>query len=156
MEWVEDHANLYDEYKDDSNFMFIYTDRSLSINKGIHRTGYGVVAYRNDMEIASENGPLGEHIEAYDTEMKALEMAMKMIHELINNETHTPPSKIIIATNNTGALQCIFQGSPGKGQSCSTTFQKLILEILNKHENIQFALTWCPGHFNIEGNEQAD
>src|SRR5260221_7690388 len=156
LEWAEDHANLYDEYKDDSDFMFIYTDGSLSYDMGTRRTGYGVVAYRNGMVIASEKGPLGEHIEAYNTEMKALEAAAKMIHELIHNETHAPPSKIIIATNNTGALQCIFQGSPGKAQSCSTTFRKLILDILDKHKNIQFALTWCPGHFDIEGNKQAD
>ena len=74
------------------------------------------------MEIASEKGPLGEYIESYDTEMKALEAAVKLIHKLILNETAIPPSKIIIATDNMGALQCIFQGSPGKAQSCSTTF----------------------------------
>src|SRR5258708_19076448 len=108
---------------------------------GNHRTGYGVIAYRNGMVIASEKGPLGKHIEAYDTEMKALEAAAKMIHELIHNETHAPPSKIIIATDNTGALQCIFQGSPGKAQSCSTTFPKLIPDILDKNNNIQIALT---------------
>ena len=79
-----------------------------------------------------------------------------MIHELVHSETDSPPSKIIIATDNMGALQHIFQGSPGKAQSCSTTFWSHILDILDKHENIQFALTWCPGHFNIKGNEWAD
>ncbi len=118
LEWAEDHTSLYDEYKDDSEYMFIYTDSSLSYDKGSHRTGYGVVAYRNGMEIASEQGPLGEYIEAYDTEMKALEVAAKMIQELVHSETDSPPLKIIIATNNMGALQCIFQGSPGKAQSC--------------------------------------
>ncbi len=136
--------------------MFIYTDGSLSCDKGTRRTGYGVVAYRNDMEIASEKGPLGEYIEAYDTEMKALEMAAKMIHKLVHSNSPAPPSKIIIATDNTAALQRIFQGSPGKAQSCSTTFRKHILNILNTHEDTQFALTWCPGHFDIEGNERAD
>ncbi len=105
------------------------------------------------MEIASDQGPLGEYIEAYETKMKALEVAVKMIQELVHSETDAPPLKIIIATDNTGALQCIFQGSPGKAQSCSTTFWSHILDILDKHENIQFALTWCPGHFDIKGNE---
>ncbi len=153
MEWAEDHANLYDEYKDDNDFMFIYTDGSLSCDKGTCRTGYGVVAYRNDMEIASEKGPTGEYIEAYNTEMKALKMAAKMIHKLVHSDSSAPPSKIIIATNNTATLQHIFQGSPGKVQSCSNTFCKHILDILDTHEDTQFALTWCPGHFNIEGNE---
>ena len=107
-EWAEDHASLYDEYKENDEVMFIYTDGSLSFNNGTRTTGYGVVAYRNGMEIASVNGPMGEHVEAYDTEMRALEAAAELIHELVNLETSTPPSKIIIATDNTGALQRIF------------------------------------------------
>ena len=152
-EWAEDHASLYDEYKGDNEVMFIYTDGSLSFNNGIHRTGYGAIAYRNGMEIASVKGPMGKHVEAYDTEMRALEVAAELIHELVNSETSTPPSKIIIATDNTGALQWIFQGSPGKAQGSSIAFHKHILAILDQHINMQLALTWCPGHFNIEGNE---
>ena len=60
LEWAEDH-----------DFMFIYTDRSLSYNKGIRRTGFGVIVYRNSREIASEKGPMGEHVEADETEMRA-------------------------------------------------------------------------------------
>ncbi len=152
-EWAEDHANLYDEYKGDSEVMFIYTDGSLSYNNGIHRTGYSIVAYRNGMEIASVKGSMGEHVEVYDTKMRALEVAVELIHKLINSETSALPSKIIITTDNTGALQQIFQGSPGKAQGSSTAFHKHVLDILDQHENTQFALTWCPGHFNIEGNE---
>src|SRR5258708_3371168 len=98
---------------------------------------------------------MGEHVKAYDTEMKALEVTSRLIHEIVNN-MDTPPSKIILATDNTGALQQIFQGSPGKAQKCSNTFQKHILNILDQHENIQFAFTWCPGHFDIKGNKRAD
>src|SRR5258708_15052864 len=66
VEWAEDHANLYDEYQDDNDFMFIYTDGSLSCDKGICRSGYGDVAYRNDMETASEKGALGRYMQSYD------------------------------------------------------------------------------------------
>src|SRR5258708_3503100 len=45
---------------------------------------------------------------------------------------------------------------PWQSPKLLTTFWSHILDILDKHENIQFALTWCPGHFDIEGNEQAD
>ncbi len=107
-EWAEDHTSLYDEYKGDDEVMFIYTDGSLSFNNGIHRTGYGAIAYRNGMEIASVKGPMGEHVEAYDTKMRALEVVAELIHELVNSETSTPPSKIIITTNNMGTLQWIF------------------------------------------------
>src|SRR5258706_14583925 len=42
LEWAEDHASLYDEYKSDNNYMFVYTDGSLSYYNGVHRTGYGI------------------------------------------------------------------------------------------------------------------
>src|SRR6266436_1435519 len=153
LEWAEDHASLYDEYKRDNDFMFVYTDGSLSYYNGVRRTGYGIAIYRNDTEIAYEKGPMGEHIEAYDTEMKALEVALKMIYDIVNS-AETPPTKIILSTDNTGALQRIFQGSPGKAQKCSDTFRKHIIDILDQHTNIQLAFTWCPGHFDIEGNER--
>src|SRR5258708_445184 len=106
-------------------------------------------------EMTSEKGPMGEHVEAYNTEMKALEVALRLIHEIVNS-METPPSKIILATDNMGALQRIFQGSPGKAQKCSDTFHKHIIDILDQHTNVQFVFTWCPGHFDIEGNERAD
>ena len=155
LEWAEDHTNLYDKNKHDNDFLFVYTDSSLSYDKGTHKTGYGVVAYRNDKVLATENGTLREYVEAYDAEMKALEVASTMIHNLFNNENN-PPSKIIISTNNTGAIQRIFQGSPGKDQMSSLMFRKNILDLLDRYEHIQFAFTWCPGHFDIEGNETAD
>ena len=66
------------------------------------------------------------------------------------------PSRIIISSDNTGALQQIFQGSPGKAQASSTAFRSNILNLLDQHANLCIALTWCPGHFDIEGNERAD
>src|SRR5258708_38790573 len=81
--------------------------------------------YRNDTEIASEKGPMGEYVEAYDTEMKALKVALKMIHEIVNRE-QTPPMKIILSTDNMGAVQWTFQRTPGKPPICSNTFCKNI------------------------------
>jgi len=74
LEWAEDHAKLYDEYKRDNDFMFIYTDGSLSYHNRACRTGYGIAIYRNNTEIMSEKGPMGEYVEAYNTEMKALKL----------------------------------------------------------------------------------
>ncbi len=104
LEWAEDHANLYDENKEDNDLLFVYTDGSLSFDEWICRTGYGVAIYREATEIASENRPLSKFAEAYNAEMKALEAALIMIHNLIVND-NSPPSKIIISTDNTGAIQ---------------------------------------------------
>ncbi len=112
--------------------------------------------FRKGEEITTENGAMGEFIEVYDVEMKALEVASKILLNLFNNENTNPPSIVIISTDNTGALQRIFQGSPGKAQTCSLNFWRNIINILDKHANVHFALTWCPGHFDIDGNEKAD
>jgi len=153
LDWAEDHVNLFDEHKEDNDFIFIYTDGSLSYNKGTHKTGYGAVAYWKGAEIEMDNGVMGEFIEVYDAEMKALETVSNMLHNLLNNDDHATPSRIIISSDNTGTLQHIFQGSPGKAQMSSITFRWIILNLLDHNENLHITLTWCPGHFDIEGNE---
>src|SRR5260221_12554530 len=70
--------------------LFIYMDGSLSYDNGTHKTGYRVVAYRKATEISSEKGPLSEFVEAYNTEMKALEAASYMIHNIIINDNSLP------------------------------------------------------------------
>ena len=78
LEWAKDHSNLFDEHKEDNKFLFIYMDGSLSYNNGTHKTGYRVAAYWNGKEIAGVNGAMGEFVEVYDTEMKALKLASTM------------------------------------------------------------------------------
>ena len=60
--------------------------------------------------------------------MKAIEVASIMIHNLVVNQ-YTPPSKIV-STDNTGAIQRIFQGSPRKDQRSSLIFRDHILDLL--------------------------
>ena len=124
LDWAEDHTNLFDKNKDNNELLFVYTDGSLSYDKGTCKTGYGVAAFRKGIEITTENSAMGEHVEVYDAEMKGLEIASKVIHNLFNNETTTLPSRIVISTDNTGAIQRIFQGSPGKAQTSSLEFRK--------------------------------
>src|SRR5260370_30912263 len=35
-------------------------------------------------------------------------------------------------------------------------FCRCILDLLDKNKELHIALTWCPGHFQLEGNERAD
>ena len=156
LEWAENHAEFYEEYKYNEDYAFIYTDGSLSQFRGTRITGYGVVAYRGNEEIAIANGALGEGIEAYDAEMKALEKAAKIALRIATDKEVPLPTNIIIASDNTGAMQRIFKGSPGLAQSCSLKFRKRILETLDSNKNLKIAITWSPGHLDIEGNERAD
>ncbi len=96
-------------------------------------------------EIISVNG-VGECVEVYDAEMKALEVASEVLLNWYNNEETDTPSKIIISADNTGAIQRIFQGSPGKAQASSLAFRRNIIDLLDHYDNIRIALTWCPGH----------
>ena len=88
--------------------------------------------------------------------MKALEVTAKMLHNLLSNTDPTAPSRVVISSNNTGALYRIFNGSPGKAQASSLTFHNNILNLLDQNENLHITLTWCPGHLDIEGNKRAD
>src|SRR5260221_12978635 len=62
---------------------------------------------------------MGEHVKAYDTEMKALEVTSRLIHEIVNN-MDTPPSKIILATDNTGTLNESSKAALEKPKSVQT------------------------------------
>src|SRR5260370_13847922 len=88
--------------------------------------------------------------------MKGLEIASRLIHDLFNSMVTTLPSKIVISTDNMGAIQQIFQGRPGKAQTSSMNFRRHILALLDKHKELHIALTWCPGHFDLEGKERAN
>ena len=52
-----------------------------------------------------------------------------------------------------GAIQRIFEGSPGNAQAHSRGFRR---EILNADEEAIVAISWCPGHQGITGNKEAD
>ena len=59
-------------------------------------------------------------------------------------------------TDNTGTIQRIFKGSPGKVQAHSQGFRQEIFNILNADEEARVAISWCPSHQGITGNEEAD
>ena len=62
--------------------------------------------------------------------MKALEKAAKIVQQ-ITTDAEPPSKNIIIAADNTGAIQWIFKGSPGLAQASSLKFRKRILEALD-------------------------
>ena len=156
LEWADKHAAFYEEYQHNEDYAFIYTDSSLLHTNGTCKAGYSVVAYRGNEEIAIANGALGKGVEVYDTEMKVLEKAAKIVQWITADAEPPPPKNIIIATDNTGAIQWIFKGSPGLAQASSLKFRKWILEALDWDKDLKITVTWCPGHFDIEGNERAD
>ncbi|KAF9506439.1 hypothetical protein BS47DRAFT_430489 [Hydnum rufescens UP504] len=58
--------------------------------------------------------------------------------------------------DNTGALQRIHKGAPGKAQNCSRRFRAVTFAILHEQQDIEIILSWMPGRQNITENERSD
>ena len=65
-------------------------------------------------------------------------------------------NSIHLFSDNTGAIQRTFKGTPGKPQFCSLKFHQNIIETLDTHPHIKISIEWVPGHTKVQGNEIAD
>src|SRR5258708_8588404 len=145
------------EEEDNRDILFIYSDGSLSEKNGRRCTGFGVVGYCQGRRVFEQKEALGEHTEVYDVEMAGLHAAAKEARRY--TETQPPdskPHKLAFYADNTGAIQRIFQRSPGKAQAHSRAFRREICNILNADDKTIVAISWCPRHMGIVSNEVAD
>ena len=156
-QWKDDHNNFVTDLADNPDFLFVYSDRSLTEQRGRRRTGYSVIGYNKGEVVFKRNRALGEHVEVYDAEMMGIQIAAEETRKYMAAEHSLPiPSSIIFYTDNAGSIDRIFGGKPGKGQAQSRVFRKTIAKILNKHEDLKIEISWCPSHSSIIRNEAAD
>ena len=156
-QWRDNHINFITEFEDNDNFIFVYSDGSLTEQGGRRRTGYGLVGYNKGEIVFKRNGALGEHAEVYDAEMMGIRTAAEDTWTYINAESTLPkPYNVIFYADNVGTIDRIFDGKPGKGQAHSRAFRKTIGKILNSNNDTRVAISWCPSHSGIIGNEEAD
>src|SRR5260221_8051201 len=156
-EWADAHLELITEEEDNQDILFVYSDGSLSERKGRKQTRFGVIGYIQGRKVFERKEALGEHMEVYDMEMVGLHAATIKARHFIKNKTpNRRPHKIAFYADNTEAIHRIFKGSPGKAQAHSRGFRKVICNILNADEEVMVAISWCPGHQGIRGNEPAD
>src|SRR5260370_4751904 len=85
LDWAEDHVNLVDENYKNNDVLFVYTDSSLSYDKGTCKTGYRVTVFRSGREISRVKEALSKYTEVYNAEMKGHEVASRLIHDLFNS-----------------------------------------------------------------------
>src|SRR5258708_25467052 len=155
--WRDDHNNFIAENEENPEFLFVYSDGSLTEKGGRRRTGYGVVAYNKGLKVFKRSGALGEHTEVFDTEMMGLHVAAEATREfLLAEPPHLKPPNIIFYADNAGSITRIFDGAPGKVQAHSRAFRKTIRKIIKEQDNVRIAISWCPGHSGIIGNDAAD
>ena len=156
-EWAKTHRDTISELELDDANLLVYTDGSLSFERGIRNTGAGFVIYRGRRKLREGAVALGQHVEVFDAEMEGLAMAAEAVKELMSNNVDRDRTKSIhFFADNTGALQRIHKGTPGKAQNCSRRFRAVTLPILHNHQDIEIILSWVPGHQNIAGNERSD
>ena len=83
-------------------------------------TGYGVIGYNQGRKVFETSGAMGEHTEVFDVEMVGRHMVVIKARCFIKSmPTENRPHMIAFYTDNTGAIQRIFKGSPGKAQAHS-------------------------------------
>ena len=100
---------------------------------------------------------MGEHTEVFDVEMVGLHMVAIETRCFIKSiPPDSRPHKIVFYADNMSTIQRIFKGSPGKAQAHSRGFRHEIFNILNTDDEAMIAISWCPGHQGIPGNEEAD
>ncbi len=143
--------------EENNNILFIYSDGWLSEKRGKRHSGFGTVGYNKGRKVFKRKGALGEHMEVYNVEMAGLCTATMEVRWFIKNKPMTNrPHKIVSYADNTGAINRIFKGSPGKAQAHSRGFRREVCDILNMNKEAIVAISWCPGHQGILGNKEAD
>src|SRR5258708_23373087 len=75
---------------------------------------------------------------------------------ILNAWSEHTPERIIFYADNTAAITKIFEGAHGKAQQHSKGFRRAIGSILCNNTETKIAISWCPGHSGIIGNEEAD
>jgi ribonuclease HI len=112
--------------------------------------------YHEGTIIHQNRGALGQHAEVYDAEMEGLATAAEAVADILERPRPLPIKQIYYFTDNTGAIQRIFKGTPGKAQSSSIRFHRAMLRTLDANPALSIAVEWTPGHQGIDGNEMAD
>ena len=121
-QWRDNHINFVTENDDNPNFLFIYSDGSLTEQRGRRRTGFGLIGYNRGQKVFEKNGALGEHTEVFDAEMAGIQMAAEETRKYLSAEPLSPKPSIIFYGDNMGTINRIFDGALGKAQAHSRTF----------------------------------
>jgi hypothetical protein len=161
----------------DPAHLVVFTDGSRHIPRRHTRTGAAYVIYHMGREISSGSYGLGRRAGVYDAEMLALAAASVPVDTLVTaslraalgvqvpipvpNVPHgaaftTPITKVSFFTDNTSAIQSIYDIRPHPAQRASIIFRRRADAILRVADTTRIQVAWAPGHKGIAGNERAD
>jgi ribonuclease HI len=154
--WAKRHKAQAKRRESNKDTIAIYTDGSLSFVGGIRKTGYGVAAYQTGEQVFTARGPLGERVEGYNAEMEALCRGAEEVEARLRGQNDGTTRTILFYSDNTGAIQRIYKGTPGNSKECSRRFRDSIHNLLDTNPLLRVIIEWVPGHHEIVGNDAAD
>ena len=155
--WAKQHKALLRRIMPDEREVRVYSDGSLYRIRGVRRTGCGGIAYRKSTALFQYQSALGPSVEIYDAEMEGLARGAEALQDWIGRlDPGHNVRRVRFLSDNTGALQRIYRGTPGLDQARSSRFRNAIHDILDNNPLLTMKLTWVPGHSNIIGNDVSD
>ncbi len=98
-------------------------------------------------------------MEVFNAKMYALQVVAKETQRLVERErdlSNVKPKNIIFYVDNVAAINTITSGTAHKAQEQSLVFRKTIGQILDEHTDTKMAISWCPSHMGLPGNERAN
>lgn len=150
----ESHLKLIDDYKQNPNIAYLYTDGSKMNKSGFFRVGAGTTAFYLGNEVETGQLGLGGHAEVFDGEMAALALAASKAGDIYNdfpNITH-----LAFFTDNAASVSAIVDPKPRAAQYFTIKFHQTLRPLLEMNENLSISVSWCPSHCDIPGNDRAD
>ncbi|GAA5919357.1 hypothetical protein JCM8208_007382, partial [Rhodotorula glutinis] len=130
-----------------------YSDGSLI--EGRTGAGWALRAVFDGEELWQEkSAALGGQHTVYRGELEGVRMILSKITTLTPSPTQ--PFTLHICLDNQAAALHPTSPTPSSGQPARLAIRRLVHELRETHPVMTIAVSWVPGHAEIEGNERAD
>ena len=117
------------------------------------RVGAGAVIEREGWAPVKRKWGMGETSEVYDAELLGIEMAAQITLKMCQT-SGLDNRKIWIFADNQAAVNRISNLKPAPGQDTALEIASISKQLHQLDSSLH--IQWVPGHFDVEGNEQAD
>ncbi|TFY70206.1 hypothetical protein EVG20_g2792 [Dentipellis fragilis] len=146
-QWLEQFRDGLSLLRNDDTVLYAFSDGSVLPNKR-NRAAAAYRAYRGQQELYRKSISCGRTT-SYDAELQGLFLAL---HYLTSQDA----TAIYLFCDNESALTSLFDTRLHASQMLSVLACRKARAWLEADPNRTIHLSWCPGHADIEQNEQVD
>jgi ribonuclease HI len=145
----EDKDEAKRRIEEDNATIKIFTDGS-GFENGV---GAAAILYKHGRRKRSLKLHLGSANKqvVYGGEAAALSLAARLV-----NDKQSCVHEVMIGTDNQAAIRATETHDPTAGHYLTDIFHSELTKARRKHGNFRCTIRWTPGHYEIEGNEEAD